>query len=119
MGEVIWSSYCRGSCCRKIIYSKKETQKGLKDWYLKRGDFGEFGHAKLLRELRRENERLDFRNFLRLDNETHDYLLEMIEPLNKTECNKNASARLSDFFHCFFLHIFLYFHSLNRKKKTD
>ena len=53
---------------------RKKYGKWSKDWYLKLGDFG---HTKLLLQLR-ENESLDFRNFLRLDNEAHDYLLEMI-----------------------------------------
>ena len=54
-------------------------------WYFKREDFD---HAKLLRELK-ENEPLDFQNFLGMDSETYDCLLEMIETLIKKTLNEN------------------------------
>ena len=51
--------------------------KWSKEWFLQRS---KFGHTKLLRELN-QNEPKDFKNFLRMDFESHNELLQMVEPL--------------------------------------
>ena len=56
---------------------RKKREKWSKDWYLQRS---EFEHSKLLRILG-ENEPIDLKNFLRMDVQTYDYFLEMIDRL--------------------------------------
>ena len=51
--------------------------KWSKEWFLQRSTFG---HTKLLRGLS-HNEPNDFQNFLRMDVESYNELLQMVEPL--------------------------------------
>ena len=55
---------------------RRKRAKWSKEWFLQRS---KFGHIKLLRELS-QNEPSDFKNFLRMDVESYDELLQMVEP---------------------------------------
>ncbi|GFN94113.1 hypothetical protein PoB_002061900 [Plakobranchus ocellatus] len=56
---------------------KRKRGKWSKEWFLQRS---KFGHTKLLLELS-HNEASDFKNFLRMDIESYNELLQMFEPL--------------------------------------
>jgi hypothetical protein len=56
--------------------SKKTKRKWIKNW---RQDRDLYGHMPLLRELR-ENEPDDFKNYLRMDNLTFEYILNLVSP---------------------------------------
>ena len=56
---------------------KRKRAKWSKEWFLQRSTFG---HTKLLRELS-HNEPSDLKNFLRMDAESYNELLQMVEPL--------------------------------------
>ena len=56
---------------------KRKRAKWSKEWFLQRS---KFGHTELLLELS-HNEPSDFKNFLRMDIETYNELLKMVEPL--------------------------------------
>ena len=55
----------------------KRKKKWVKKWYLCRR---EQGHTRLLRELR-DDEPEDYRNFLRMDAESYDELLNLVMPM--------------------------------------
>ncbi|GFN82152.1 hypothetical protein PoB_000865800 [Plakobranchus ocellatus] len=67
---------------------KRKRAKWSKEWFLKRS---KFGHTKLLFELS-HNEPSDFKNFLRMDIESYN---ELVEPLICKTNHKYASAHLS------------------------
>ena len=56
---------------------RRKRAKWSKEWFLQRS---KFGHTKLLRELS-QDEPSDFKNFLRMDVESHNELLQMAESL--------------------------------------
>ena len=56
---------------------KRKRAKWSKEWFLQRS---KFGHTELLLELS-HNEPSDFKNFLRMDIETYNELLKIVEPL--------------------------------------
>ena len=56
---------------------KRKRAKWSKEWFLQRS---KFGHTELLLELS-HNEPSDFKNFLRMDIDTYNELLKMVEPL--------------------------------------
>ena len=56
---------------------KRKSAKWSKEWFLQRS---KFRHTKLLRELR-QSEPGDFKNFLRMDVESYNELLQMVAPL--------------------------------------
>ena len=56
---------------------RRKRAKWSKEWFQQRSTFG---HTKLLRELS-HNEPSDFKNFLRMDVESCNELLQMVEPL--------------------------------------
>lgn len=62
--------------CRKRRTSKKKRTKWSKQWFLHRA---KFGHSELLKELR-NNEPDDYKNFLRMDGDSFDELLELVGP---------------------------------------
>ncbi|GFO24820.1 hypothetical protein PoB_005132500 [Plakobranchus ocellatus] len=66
---------------------KKIRRKWAKNWFLKRK---KFGHSKLLDELRC-SEPSDFRNFLRMDEDSFDELLELVRP-----CRENQDTNMRD-----------------------
>ena len=71
----------------------RKRRKWSKDWLLQRGTYG---HAKLLKELR-ISEPEDFRNFLRMDVQSFDELLGLVEPLiRKQETVMRSSIPPSD-----------------------
>jgi len=57
--------------------NERKREKWSKEWFLQRS---KFGHIKLLRELK-HNEPQDFQNFLRMDIESYNELLQMIMPM--------------------------------------
>jgi len=59
-----------------ILKNKKKREKWAKDWLLKRKTYS---HVNLLNELRFEP--LDFKNYLRMDEDTYRNLLSMVVPL--------------------------------------
>lgn len=65
--------------CDENVIEEKKKKKWCKSWLLKRNIFS---HMNLLRELR-EHEPIDFKNYLRMDNETFNALLNMVR--NKIE----------------------------------
>ena len=58
-------------------FPRRKRAKWSKEWFLQRSTFG---HTKLLRELS-HNEPSDLKNFLRMDAESYNELLQMVEPL--------------------------------------
>ncbi|GFR57442.1 hypothetical protein ElyMa_003456700 [Elysia marginata] len=67
--------------CRKRRTCKKKRTKWPKQWFLNRA---KFGHIELLKELR-DNEPDDYKNFLRMDGDCFNEVLEMVEPHIKKE----------------------------------
>lgn len=61
----------------KTDVPKRKRAKWSKEWFVQRSTFG---HTKLLRELS-HNEPNDLKNFLRMDAESYNELLQMVEPL--------------------------------------
>ncbi|GFS15962.1 hypothetical protein ElyMa_001461300 [Elysia marginata] len=67
-------------CCKRRTSKKKRT-KWSKQWFLYRA---KFGHRELLKELR-DNEPDDYKNFLLMNGDCLNELLEMVEPHIKKE----------------------------------
>ena len=67
--------------CRKRTSKKKTRSKWCKQWFLQRA---KFGHCELLKELR-NNEPDDYKNFLRMDGDSFDELLELVQPHNRKQ----------------------------------
>ncbi|GFO13753.1 hypothetical protein PoB_004025800 [Plakobranchus ocellatus] len=70
--------------CRKRRTSKKKRTKWSKQWFLNRA---KFGHSELLKELR-NNEPDDYKNFLRMDGDCFNELLEMVMTTTTTTANQ-------------------------------
>ena len=64
-----------GCLARKVKKSRKPRTQWSRAWLLKRKDFF---HVKLLKEL--QNEPNDWRNYLRMDEETYIELLSLVSP---------------------------------------
>lgn len=63
-----------------IIFNEEETKTKRKTWVKKwRLDRDRYGHMPLLRELR-DNDPEDYKNYLRMDNTTFEYLLNLVSP---------------------------------------
>ncbi|GFS06406.1 hypothetical protein ElyMa_006543400 [Elysia marginata] len=79
--------------CRKRRTSKKKRTKWSRQWFLNRAMFG---HSELLKELR-DNEPDDHKNFLRMDGDCFNELLEIVEPRikKKTQYSLCLSRRVS------------------------
>ncbi|GFO18251.1 hypothetical protein PoB_004475600 [Plakobranchus ocellatus] len=77
--------------CRKRRTSKKKRTKWSKQWFRNRA---KFGHSELLQELR-NNEPDDYKNFLRMDGDCFNELLEMVEPHIKKKRHSYAQSHTS------------------------
>lgn len=75
MEEVVLLSLYIGCLVRKVKKSRKPRTQWSREWLLKRKDFS---HVKLLKEL--QNEPNDWRNYLRMDEETYVELLSLVSP---------------------------------------
>lgn len=75
MEEVVLLSLYIGCLAKKMEKSRKPRTKWSREWLLKKR---EFSHVKLLKELR--NEPNDWRNYLRMDEETYIELLRLVSP---------------------------------------
>ena len=88
---------------------RRKRAKCSREWFMQRS---KFGHTKLIRELS-QTEPSDFKNFLRMDVESYNELLQMVEPL----IEKQTTNMRQPIFPCdswfytnlsfFFLHLLL------------
>ena len=86
---------------------RRKRAKCSREWFMQRS---KFGHTKLIRELS-QTEPSDFKNFLRMDVESYNELLQMVEPLIEKQttnmrqpiflCDSWFYTNLSFFFYIF------------------
>jgi hemerythrin len=69
------------ACAALYVHFSTETRKITREIWVKkwRQDRHRYGHVPILRELR-ENDPEDFKNYLRMDNSTFEYILKLISP---------------------------------------
>jgi hypothetical protein len=84
------------ACAAWYVYFSTEIRKTTRKIWVKkwRQDRYRYGHMLLLRELR-ENDLEDFKNYLRMDNSTFEYILNLISPYSNEETYKSRRTFVS------------------------